>query len=520
MTDKIDLSLYLVTDSTPELLRGRDICTVVEDAIQGGVTIVQYRDKKSDTGVQISTAAKLHEVTKRYNVPLIINDRVDVALAVGAEGVHLGQDDMNVREAKKILPPTSIIGVSVSSIDEARDAVDGGASYLGIGTMFATPTKTNTKNIIGPVGTRQILGYLASASRAIGTVAIGGINLSNVQRVIYQSRSPKKGLDGVAIVSAIFAAEDVKAAATSFSKLVTTDPPFATTLSAERPCDTLILQKEIPGVVTKIVQAHPLCHNMINYVVANFAANVALAIGASPIMSGYGVEAGDLSTCGGSLLINMGTMTDQSMPNYLQAIKAYNSRGSAVVLDPVGAGATEVRKNAVKELMAGGYFDLIKGNEGELKQIWGKTSRQHGVDSGPTTMNNREKATMVRDLAQKERNVVLLTGNIDYLSDGARIFAIGNGHPLLGEVTGTGCALGTTLTSFLAVHKSDKLLAVLSGLLMFEIAAENAAAKEYVHGPGSFVPAFLDELWSIREQADKGSDAWLGRKAKLQYIQL
>lgn len=121
-------------------------------------------------------------------------------------------------------------------------------------------------------------------------------------------------------------------------------------------------------------------------------------------MSGYGSEAGDLATCGGSLLINMGTMNDTSMSNYLEAIKAYNARGSPVVLDPVGAGATEIRKNAVKELMTGGYFDLIKGNEGELKQIWGKTTgRQHGVDSGPTTMNNREKATMVQDLAQKER---------------------------------------------------------------------------------------------------------------------
>ena len=125
-------------------------------------------------------------------------------------------------------------------------------------------------------------------------------------------------------------------------------------------------------------------------------------------MSGYGPEAGDLATVGGSLLINMGTMTDQSMPNYLQAIKAYNGLGNPVVLDPVGAGATEVRRNAVKELMAGGYFDLIKGNEGELKQIYGKVSgKQHGVDSGPSTMNNREKATMVQDLALKERKLYI-----------------------------------------------------------------------------------------------------------------
>lgn len=90
----VDYSLYLVTDSTPAILGDNDICDVVERAVRGGVTIVQYREKTSDTGVLISTAKRIHEVTQRYNVPLLINDRVDVALAVGCEGVHLGQDDM------------------------------------------------------------------------------------------------------------------------------------------------------------------------------------------------------------------------------------------------------------------------------------------------------------------------------------------------------------------------------------------------------------------------------------------
>lgn len=91
-----DYSLYLVTDSTPAILGGRDLCDVVERAIRGGVTIVQYRDKTSDTGVLVSTAKKLHGVTTRYKVPLLINDRVDVVLAAGCEGVHLGQDDMGL----------------------------------------------------------------------------------------------------------------------------------------------------------------------------------------------------------------------------------------------------------------------------------------------------------------------------------------------------------------------------------------------------------------------------------------
>ncbi|KAL2001906.1 hypothetical protein VTN02DRAFT_1030 [Thermoascus thermophilus] len=140
----VNLSLYLVTDSTPAILKGRDLCHVVEEALKGGVTVVQYRDKHSDTGVLIETAKKLHKLTQAHGVPLIINDRVDVALAVGAEGVHLGQDDMNIEEAKKLLPDSAIIGITVASVEEAKRAVEQGADYLGIGTMFATPTSGRT----------------------------------------------------------------------------------------------------------------------------------------------------------------------------------------------------------------------------------------------------------------------------------------------------------------------------------------------------------------------------------------
>lgn len=132
-------------------------------------------------------------------------------------------------------------------------------------------------------------------------------------------------------------------------------------------------------------------------------------------------------------------------------------------------------------------------------------------------------------------NIVLMTGNIDYLSDGERVVAIENGHELLGQVTGvsfvpsyisleiltnnqTGCAVGSISGCFLTTHKSDKLLAVLSGLLMYEIAAENAASKDFVRGPGSFVPAFLDELYAIRQAALNGDDSWLSGRAKIQVV--
>lgn len=129
------------------------------------------------------------------------------------------------------------------------------------------------------------------------------------------------------------------------------------------------------------------------------------ASGLSPIMSQYGDEAKDLAVHGGGLVINMGTLTSASIGEYLKAVKAYNDNGNPVVLDPVGAGATAIRRDAVKTLMAGGYFDLIKGNEREIRQVYGNTANltQRGVDSGPSTLNDVEKARLARDLARRER---------------------------------------------------------------------------------------------------------------------
>ncbi|KAL1977443.1 hypothetical protein VTN31DRAFT_302 [Thermomyces dupontii] len=520
----VNLSLYLVTDSTPAILKGRDLFWVVEEALKGGVTVVQYRDKTSDTGVLIETAKKLHAITRRYNVPLIVNDRVDVAIAAGAEGVHLGQDDMSLVEARKILPKDAIVGISVSTGEEAVLATQQGADYVGIGTLFATPTKTNTKNIIGSLGCREILEAIGDKEGAPGAVAIGGINLSTVRRVMIQSQATCKALDGVAVVSAIMSAEDPKAAAEALSKRIEESrQPLPPRLPDPSVNQADYLSSQVPKVVQTMVSAHPLVHNMINYVVANFAANVALAAGFSPIMSPYGDEAKDLAIHNGGLVINMGTLTSESVPEYLKAIAAYNAHGNPVVFDPVGAGATHIRRAAVETLMKGGYFDLIKGNEGEIKQVFGQSKgvAQRGVDSGQSTLSDLEKAKMARDLARRERNVVLMTGAVDYLSDGWRVIAIHNGHEFLGQVTGTGCSLGTIAAAFLTTYREDKLLAVLAAALVYEIAAENAAAaKDRVRGPGSFVPAFLDELYAIREAALQGSDAWFIGRAKIEEIRL
>jgi thiamine-phosphate diphosphorylase/hydroxyethylthiazole kinase len=347
-------------------------------------------------------------------------------------------------------------------------------------------------------------------------VCIGGLNASTTQRVLFQSSHPKKKMDGVAIVSAIIAAEDPKKAAAELLQLVKTSPPFVTAPldNSQKKADVQGLIEQVPAIITAVGKRTPLSHNMTNLVVQNIAANVALAVGGSPIMANYGEEAGDLSKLGGALVINMGSVTPDGLQNYCQALRAYNLAGGPVVFDPVGGGATAVRRSAVKTLLGAGYFDVIKGNEGEIKTVFGTVVQQRGVDSGASTLSDLEKATLVRDLAARERNVVVMTGATDFVSDGERTFAVSNGHELLGRITGSGCVLGTTISIMLAACREHKLLAALAGLLHYEIAAEIAAAREDVKGPGTFVPALIDELYNLQKATSEGNVMWL-EKAKV-----
>lgn len=473
-----------------------------------GVTIVQYRDKTSDTADLVRIAEQLHAVTRAANVPLLINDRIDVALAARVDGVHIGQDDLDLRTARKLLGPDAIIGVTANSEEEALIAARDGADYLGIGTVYATPTKDNAKSIIGTAGVQQILSSLAEQNLNVKTVCIGGINASNAQRVLYQTASPKKKLDGVAVVSAIVAAKDSKDAASALLDLVKKPPPFASASTPPALSRQDVLSKA-PEIIKRMATKKPLCHNMTNLVVQNFAANVALAIGSSPIMSNNGLEAPDLAGLGGSLVINMGTVTPEMRDNYLKALAAYNAIGGPTLYDPVGAGATQQRRDGVKTLMANGYFSVIKGNEGEIRTVAGATGfQQHGVDSGASQLSLDDKITLVKSTAAREHNVILMTGATDIVSDGNRTFTISNGHEYLGEITGSGCTLGTTIASVMAVEREDKLLAAVTAILMYEIAAERAAVRSDVKGPGTFIPAFIDELYHIRRQSLKGDGSW------------
>lgn len=168
-----------------------------------------------------------------------------------------------------------------------------------------------------------------------------------------------------------------------------------------------------------------------------------------------------------------------------------------------------MRRQAVKTLLSSGHFAVIKGNEGEIQTVHGATVQQRGVDS-TSTLSFTQKASLVRSLALERGAVVLLTGKTDLLSDGKRTFRVDNGHEMLGMITGTGCTLGTVVSAMASVEQGrDVLSAAVAATAMFGIAAEFAAQRPEVRGPGTFVPAFLDELFLIRKATAAGDLRWL-----------
>lgn len=195
MRPKIDLSLYLVTDR--DLMTTPTLEEAVEEAISGGVTLVQLREKKASSRDFYELAVRVKAVTDRHEIPLIVNDRADIALGAHAAGVHVGQSDIPAKVAREIMGDDKIVGVSVSNAQEAIKAQEDGADYLGVGPMFSTDTKKDAE----PVSFEEFLRIREFVH--IPIVVIGGINENTI--------SAFKGVDiqGIAVVSAIMAAKDV-----------------------------------------------------------------------------------------------------------------------------------------------------------------------------------------------------------------------------------------------------------------------------------------------------------------------
>ncbi|KAG8213822.1 Hydroxyethylthiazole kinase family-domain-containing protein [Butyriboletus roseoflavus] len=479
--------------------------------------IVFMRGLRQTQFLQIAEESK--SLCEEYGVPLIINDRIDIALAIDADGVHLGQTDMPVHKARALLFPGKIIGVSCNNVDHVKKAVEDGADYVGIGAVWATNTKQLTSPVLGVRAVGPLLAALDGTS--VKAVAIGGIKSSNILRTLHGSVSTTgHRLDGVAVISEIVASLEPSKSARRLKEGYRSWSSPTNQLDKVSPTYTTDTIKDgVVNLLRVIKETKPLVHQITNIVVANQSANATLALGASPIMASAPEEMYDLSRVLDALLINFGTVTDKQ--GMLAAGQFANDAKKPVVFDPVGVGATEFRRKIAAELLDTWQASVIKGNAGELAALADSEEvRAKGVDSIGIGFGN--PATFVRDLAKKERCVVALTGAVDWVSDGTTVVKLANGHRLLGDITGSGCMAGTCIATFCAgawelarnengaakLVKGDMLMGAIGGLhlrsiLVLTIAGERAATRSDVQGSGTFLPALIDELYNLTPERVK-----------------
>jgi len=333
--------------------------------------------------------------------------------------------------ARTLLGPSAYIGISatneteaVKALDDISDAyADPRTTYLGLGPVYATTTKPDHKPPMGPEGIREILQSLSTHELARARagmplpdtqfVAIGGINKENLHNVLYMNE-PAPGqqqksvcprilqLGGVAVVSAIMASPTPEITSWEIRNQIVT----ASALTTAHP----ILPKEHISqstfdLIRSIPTHRPLVHHITNSVVKDFSANVTLAIGASPIMSENPMEMKDLAAVTSGFVLNMGTSLPEFEVVAAKAIVENNRKGNPIVFDPVGAGATKWRRGLSNRLVEVGYFDVIKGNRGEILTIAGAENVvMRGVDDASVegAMPSHDLARVVRDLALRE----------------------------------------------------------------------------------------------------------------------
>jgi hydroxyethylthiazole kinase len=256
------------------------------------------------------------------------------------------------------------------------------------------------------------------------------------------------------------------------------------------------MAKKAAESLRRVRERKPLVHNITNFVVMNYTANALLACGASPVMAHAAEEVEEMVSLAGALVLNIGTLSPPWVQAMLKAGKRANALHVPVILDPVGAGATHLRTDSARRLIEGLSIQVIRGNASEIISLAGEKSgsRTKGVDSVHTVDQVTENAVA---LARELRTTLAITGAVDLITDGERVFRVMNGHEMMGHVTGTGCTATVMIGAFLAVTP-DPLEAATTGLSYFGLAGEKAAARSL--SPGTFQIALLDALYEIKEE--------------------
>jgi len=239
-------------------------------------------------------------------------------------------------------------------------------------------------------------------------------------------------------------------------------------------------------------EKRPLVHHITNYVTVNDCANITMCIGGAPVMSDAIEEVEQMVSMAGALVLNIGTLNACQIESMLAAGKEANKLGIPIVLDPVGAGATEMRTMTAQKLMKELHISVLKGNAGEIGVLAGAGGVVRGVDSGGVS---GDPVDIVKSMAKSLKMTVAMSGISDIVSDGKRTLVVHNGHPLMGRISGTGCMASSVIGAFSGACK-DSVEATVSAFAAFDIAGELAAIK--ANGPGTFKPALFDVVSRLR----------------------
>ena len=250
----------------------------------------------------------------------------------------------------------------------------------------------------------------------------------------------------------------------------------------------------ISEIFKRLREKKPLVHHITNWVTIYDCANITRAFGALPVMAHAEEESGDMARIASALVLNIGTLTPSLIESMVTAGKSANEKQIPVVLDAVGVGATELRNEKAFELLEKIRIDIIKGNTSEIAKLAGENAVTRGVEATEVKADIIEAA---KRLARIRKAVVVVTGQVDIVTDGGRVYLIRNGHEKMGSIVGTGCMASSVIGAFSGVEK-DYTKAAVSALVCFGIAGELAAA--YSKGPGSFKSGFYDEVYNLDEE--------------------
>lgn len=481
--------LYAVTDTS--WLRGRTLAQQVEEALRGGATMVQLREKELQGEALEQEAREILALCRQYGVPLLINDDVMLAKKIGADGVHVGQDDMSAAKARELLGEDAIIGVTARTVEQALVAQEAGADYLGSGAVFGTSTKKDAKPM-DPAYFQQIC-----ESVSIPVVAIGGVTLDNIREL------EGRKMSGFAIVSGIFAAEDIE----------------TRTWDLWKAAQELCLPGQVSRLKMEILRRHPVVQCITNIVTVNDCANALLAVGASPTMAHHPEEMEEFAAVCDALVCNMGAT--ESLEAMMAAGKADTAGPSRpVVIDPVGCATSAFRRRKCLELIDAVHPACIRGNGAEIRALATDHRTARGVDDlflqekteSPADKNGQSGAEIsedqpssdfslseetvrcARQLSRMTGAIVIASGETDYVVCGDRVYSVRGGSAWMTRVTGTGCMLSVLLGAFLSVENSALSAAACCGMMNVcaERAQEHTAAEH--GGTGTFRVHLIDEL--------------------------